>query len=226
MDILSPWTFWYKDFLERDFSVQWTYRHKVISGHGHFGTLTHLPECLCGNVHIALQGVKISICWNVQVPKYPAPKCPCRQNDPEPKSPSVKMSILHSRTGATTAVPKCPYYFERCQNIHVLKCSCAEISHAERSMAPKCPWAKNSLGQNAHGDKVSMCRCGRRAKTYSRRNVLVMKCPSWNVSCLNVRCGDGGKLYLWPPSPWGITSQGNFFELTRLFFLATYKKGS
>jgi hypothetical protein len=40
------------------------------------------------------------------------------------------------------SVLKCPYCFARCKNIHVPKCSGAEISRAHMSMVPKIPCAK------------------------------------------------------------------------------------
>ena len=53
-------------------------------------------------------------------------------------------AFQHSSTGAKMSVPKRPYYFARCQNIHVPKCSGAEISHAKMSMMLKIQFAKMS----------------------------------------------------------------------------------
>ena len=53
-------------------------------------------------------------------------------------------TFWHSSTGAEMSVPKRPYCFARCQNIHVLKCTGTKISHAEMFMAAKTPCAKMS----------------------------------------------------------------------------------
>ena len=59
-----------------------------------------------------------------------------------------------------------------CQNVHVLKYPCGEISQCHNIPAPKRPWCRNIT----------------HAKIFSCRKVPVMKCLSWNVSCRNVRC--------------------------------------
>jgi len=54
-------------------------------------------------------------------------------------------TFWHSSTGAKTPVPNRPYCFARCRNIHVQKCSGAEMSmvlkipRAESSHAKKSP---------------------------------------------------------------------------------------
>ena len=69
-------TFPHEDFSARGSFGTGTFWHGEVSAHGHFGTVAQVPKCLCRNVHIALQGAKISMCRNVQVLKYPVPKCP------------------------------------------------------------------------------------------------------------------------------------------------------
>ena len=79
-------------------------------------------------------------------------------------------TFRHSSTGAEISVLKCPYCFERCQNIHVLKCLGVKISHVQ------CPWyvlripcvknvhvPKCLQGRNMHlpkypGDEMSMLK--------------------------------------------------------------------
>ena len=75
-----------------------------------------------------------------------------------------------------------------CQNVPMPKRPwCRKI------IALKSPCAENSLYQNVHWDKISMCRNTYRAKTCMCRNVLVMKCLCRNVSGRNVRFRNGGK---------------------------------
>ena len=50
-------------------------------------------------------------------------------------------TFRHSSTGAEMSVPKRPYCFARCQNIHVLKCSGAEISPWRNVLVLKSPSA-------------------------------------------------------------------------------------
>ena len=64
-------TFRHEEFSARGIFGTGTFRHGDISAHGHFGTVAQVPKCLCRNVHITLQGAKISLRRNVQVPKYP-----------------------------------------------------------------------------------------------------------------------------------------------------------
>ena len=88
-------TFRHKDFSARGIFGTGTFRHGEISVHGHFGTVAQVPRCLCQNVHIALQGAKISMCRNVQVPKIPhAENSPCR-----------KVPVLKCPSAGTSAVP-------------------------------------------------------------------------------------------------------------------------
>ena len=53
-------------------------------------------------------------------------------------------TFRHSSTGAEMSVPKRPYCFARCQNIHVLKCSDAKISLCRNVQVPKIPRDENS----------------------------------------------------------------------------------
>ena len=116
MDISTQEHFDMRTFRHRDFSAcglfgTWTFRHGDISAHGHFGTVAQVPKCLCRNVHIALQGAKISMCRNVQVPKYPCaemfrcrkflvPKIPRAEN-----SPCWNLPVLKSPSAGTPAAP-------------------------------------------------------------------------------------------------------------------------
>ena len=50
--------------------------HRNISVQGYFDTEAQVRKCMCQNIHIALQGAKISICQNVHVPNYPCQKVP------------------------------------------------------------------------------------------------------------------------------------------------------
>ena len=99
----------------------------------------------------------------------------------------------HSSTGAVMSVPKCPYCFARCKNIHVLKCSGAEISRAEisraeisraeMSMALKIPCAKNFpcrkvSKSKCSRDETSICRNVRKTKMH------VLKCSQDEKSLL------------------------------------------
>ena len=64
-----------------------------------------------------------------------------------------KWTFWHSSTGAKMSVPKRPYCFARCKNIHVPKCSGDEISLAKMSMVPKIPCASASAGpKHAHAE--------------------------------------------------------------------------
>ena len=85
------------------------------------------------------------------------------------------------------SVPKRPYCFARCQNIHVPKCSGAEIFHAEMSLVPKIPRAKKCPCRNVHLRSALQTFPGR------CQNVPGMKNPCKNVSCQNLRFRNGGK---------------------------------
>ena len=76
-----------------------------IFGHSSTGAKMSEPKCLCQNVHIALQGTKISMCQNVQVPKYPMPKHPWYQKFLVPKCPHAKKS-MKTKSAGTSAGPK------------------------------------------------------------------------------------------------------------------------
>ena len=69
-------TFRHEKFLTQGIFDTGKFRHEDISAYEHFGTVAQVPKCLHRNVHIALRGVKISMCRNVQVLKYPVPKFP------------------------------------------------------------------------------------------------------------------------------------------------------
>ena len=118
-------------FRHKDFLATWTFRHRDISAHGHFGTVAQVPKCLCRNVHIALQGAKISMCLNVQLPKHPVLKHPWCQNVPMQKSPCVEKSMetkcpcAGKSAGPKHAHAKMPQWW----NVH------AEMSLAEMSGA-------------------------------------------------------------------------------------------
>ena len=75
-----------------------------------------------------------------------------------------------------------------CQNIHIALQG-AKISCAKTSMVPKIPCVKMSSCRkwrwNVH---VQLCPQG--------QNVPVMKCLCRNVSFQNVRCRNGGKLFI------------------------------
>ena len=91
----------------------------------------------------------------------------------------------HSSTGAEMSLPKHPYCFARCQNIHGPKCSGTKISRAEMSMVPKILCAKNSPCQKvamSKGSRVetSICRNVRRAKGCTCRMVSMIKHPCRN----------------------------------------------
>ena len=90
------WIFWHGDFSARGIFGTGTFRHGDISAHGHFGTVAQVPKCLCRNVHIALQGAKISLCQNVPVPKIPRAKNSLCRKGPLPKRPRVETSICQN----------------------------------------------------------------------------------------------------------------------------------
>ena len=87
------------------------FRHRNISARGHFGTVAQVPKCLYQNVHIALQGAKISMCRNVQVPKYPCAKMFMYRKFLVLKIPHAKNSpcrnvrVLKSTSARTSAAP-------------------------------------------------------------------------------------------------------------------------
>ena len=71
-----------------------------------------------------------------------------------------------------------------CQNI-----PCWNVHGAENSLCPNVPLPKSPYDEKSvNGDKMYMCQYVHRAKRCMSQNVLVMKCPSQNVSCRNVRC--------------------------------------
>ena len=125
---ISTWgLFGTRTFRHEEFSAQehfgtGTFRHGDILAHGHFGTVAQVPKCLCRNVHIALQGAKISMCWNVQVPKYP-------------RGEMFWCWKVH--------LPE----RSQCQTVHVLKCSRDEAS-VQKWLFPKCSRPKWCIGEN------------------------------------------------------------------------------
>ena len=88
---------------------------------------------------------------------------------------------------APKCLPKRPCCLARCQNIHVPKCSGAEIFHAEMSLVPKIPRAKKCPCRNVHLRSALQTFPGR------CQNVPGMKNPCKNVSCQNLRFRNGGK---------------------------------
>ena len=86
-------------------------------------------------------------------------------------------SFWHRCTCAKMSVQKCLYCFAQCQNVHVLKHPCAEMSQCRNISVPKCPWCQNKPMLKCSHDKMSSCW-----------KVPVMKCLCRNVSCQNVRC--------------------------------------
>ena len=86
-------------------------------------------------------------------------------------------TFWHRGTCAKMSVQKCLYCFAQCQNVHVLKHPCAEMSQCRNISVPKCPWCQNK----------PMLKCSH-DKMYSCWKVPVMKCLCRNVSCQNVRC--------------------------------------
>ena len=130
-------TFRHGEFSARGIFVTGTFRLGDISAHGHFGTVAQVPICLCRNVHISLQGAKISMRQNVQVPKYPCaemfrcrkflvPKIPRAEN-----TPCRNVPVLKSPSAETSAVPNgaCAEMFPW-WNIHA-EMTLAEISGSE-----------------------------------------------------------------------------------------------
>jgi hypothetical protein len=93
MDILSPWTFWYKDILARGHYNTGTFRHKNISAHGHFDTgklQHHAKQYVCFGKDILVSVPKRPFCRNIHVLKFACtevspcqkiqlPKCPCAE---------------------------------------------------------------------------------------------------------------------------------------------------
>ena len=111
------WIFQHENILTWRLFGTGTFRHEEFSAQEYFGTGTfrHMDisaqQYRCRNVHITLQGAKISMCWNVQVPKYPCaemfrcqkflmPKIPCAEN-----SPCQNVLALKSPSAGTSAAP-------------------------------------------------------------------------------------------------------------------------
>ena len=94
-------TFQHGGFSARGIFGTGTFQPGDISAHGqvHSSTVAQVPKCLCQNVHITLQGVKISRCRNVQVPKSSrAEKFPCQN-----------VSMLKRPSAGTSAAPHGAY---------------------------------------------------------------------------------------------------------------------
>ena len=105
-------------------------------------------------------------------------------------------TFRHSSTSPEMSVPKHPYCFARCQNIHVPKCSGAEISLCRNVQVPKIPCAENSPCRKfpmpkRSGVEMSICRNVRSAERCMCRNVPVMKHPCRNDCCRNDPCRNG-----------------------------------
>ena len=114
-------TFWHGDFLAQGLFGKRIFWHRNILAHWHLGTVAQVPKCLCQNDHIALQGAKISMCWNVQVPKYP-------------RGEMFWCWKVH--------LPE----RSQCQTVHVLKCSRDEAS-VQKWLFPKCSRRKWCIGE-------------------------------------------------------------------------------
>ena len=80
--------------------------------------------------------------------------------------------LAHGHFGTGAPLPKCLYWFAQCQNIHVLKLPCAEISLCQNVPVPKCPWCRHI--------PMAKCSCAEMSP--------MIKCPWWNVCCQNVSC--------------------------------------
>ena len=87
------------------------FRHRDILAHGYIGTVAQVPKCLCRYVNIALQGAQISMCRNVQVPKYPCAEMLMCRKFLVPKIPRAENSqcrnvpVLKSPSAGTSAAP-------------------------------------------------------------------------------------------------------------------------
>ena len=109
VDILSPWTFClFGHFVSVDISVHGLFGTglfgtRIFLFHGRIGMGTFIfwhmdisaqvVKRISQNVHIALQGAKISTCQNVQVSKYPVTKCSWCQKVLAAKCPCGKKSL-------------------------------------------------------------------------------------------------------------------------------------
>ena len=112
-------TFRHEDFSARGRFGTGTFWHGDISAHGHFGTVAQVPKCLCQNIHIALQGAKISMCKMfrcrnipVPVPKIPHAKNSLCRKFPMSKRSRVEMSICRNIRSAERCM---------CQNVPMMK---------------------------------------------------------------------------------------------------------
>ena len=102
MNILSPWTFWHKDFLARGhfgtrYFGTWTFRHMDIWApckaiwtfwHRHFGTCATVPKCPCAEMSSCrnIHGAQKSLCQKVRMMKSPWTKMPMCRNAYRAKS--------------------------------------------------------------------------------------------------------------------------------------------
>ena len=106
------------DFSAWGFFGTRNFRHRNISAWEHFGTWTfwHSSTGLCRNVHIALQGAKISMCRrNVPVLKiHCAENSPC-QYFPMSKGSPVETSICQNIRSAERCM---------CRNVPVMTHQC------------------------------------------------------------------------------------------------------
>ena len=104
-------TFRHGDFSARGIFGTGTFRHGDITAHGYFSIVEQVPKCLCVNVHIALQGAKISRFRNVQVRKYPCTEMFLCQKFLVPKIPRAEntlcrnIPVLKSPSAGTSAAP-------------------------------------------------------------------------------------------------------------------------
>ena len=114
-----------------------SFRHEEFSAQENFGTGTfrhmdifaQVPKCLCQNVHIALQGAKISMCRNVQVPKCSGAEISLCRNVQVPK-------ILHAENSPCRKYPMS-------KRSGVEKSICRNVRSAERFMCRNVPVMKH-----------------------------------------------------------------------------------
>ena len=125
MDI-STWehfdmgTFRHEDFSARGRFGTGTFWHGDISAHGHFGTVAQVPKCLCQNVHIALQGAKISISQNIPVLKCSGVEKSLSRKFPMLKHSNVEKSICQNVRSAERS---------KCRNVPLMKHPCRDGSY-------------------------------------------------------------------------------------------------
>ena len=85
-------------------------------------------------------------------------------------SAHVHFGTVHSNIDISVWVPLC-------QNVHVPKYPCAEMSHCRNFPVPKRPWCQKIPKPKCSCVEMSLCQ-----------KFTVMKCSCRNISCWNVRC--------------------------------------